>query len=71
MNWGDRLVESKAFKIIIVGALWGTIVFALLIVFMIGNFLFNIYILDYRFDDGELQPPVERISWRLEQMNSV
>lgn len=51
------LVESKAFKIIIKGAFWGTIAIALLIIFMISNFFFKIYILDYRFDDGELHPP--------------
>ncbi|MEH7379997.1 hypothetical protein V7138_05900 [Bacillus sp. JJ1533] len=56
MSWG---VESKAFRIIIKGALLGFIAIALLIMFMIGNFLFKIYILDYRFDDGELTPPIE------------
>jgi len=59
MNWGDILVESKALKIIIKGAFWCTIAIALLIIFMIGNFLFMINILDYRFDDGELHPPIE------------
>lgn len=59
MNWGDMLVESKAFKIIIKGAFWGTIAIGLLIIFMICNFLFKINILDYRFDDGELHPPIE------------
>ncbi|MFD1781728.1 hypothetical protein ACFSFW_24075 [Fredinandcohnia salidurans] len=59
MNWGDILVESKAFKIIIKGAFWCTIAIGLLIIFMIGNFLFKINNLDYRFDDGELHPPIE------------
>lgn len=59
MNWVDRIVESKAFRIIIKGAYWGCIAMALLILFMIGNFLFKIYILDYRFDDAELHPPIE------------
>ena len=59
MNWRDMLVESKAFRISIKGVFWGTIAIALLIIFIIGNFLFKIYILDYRFDDGKLHPPIE------------
>lgn len=59
MNWADKIVESKAFKIIIIGALWGTIALVLLITYMIAHFFFNIYFLDYRFDDGELHPPIE------------
>ncbi|SDN28799.1 hypothetical protein SAMN05518871_104174 [Psychrobacillus sp. OK028] len=59
MNWGVMLIESKALRIIIKGAFWGCIALALFILFMIGNFLFKIYILDYRFDDGELHPPFE------------
>ncbi|RFB09455.1 hypothetical protein DZB84_24345 [Bacillus sp. HNG] len=56
MGWGG---ETKAFRIIIKGAFLGFIAIALLIMFMIGNFLVKIYILDYRFDDGELTPPIE------------
>lgn len=59
MNWADRVVESKAFRIIIKGTFYGCIAIALLIIFMISNFLFKIYILDYRFDDAELHPPIE------------
>ena len=59
MNWADRIVESKAFGIIIKGAFCVGITIALLIIFIIGNFLFKIYILEYRFDDGELHPPIE------------
>ncbi len=59
MGLGDRLVESKVFRISIKGVFWGTLAIALLIIFMIGNFLFKIFILDYRFDDGKLHPPIE------------
>ncbi|MCG7346292.1 hypothetical protein MHZ92_19470 [Sporosarcina sp. ACRSL] len=59
MSWGDRLVESKAFRFSIKGVFWGVIAIALLTIFMIGNFLFKIYVLDYRFDDGKLHPPIE------------
>lgn len=59
MSWGDMLVESKVFRIFIKGVFWGTIAIALLIIFIIGTFLFKIYVLDYRFDDGELHPPIE------------
>ena len=59
MSWGDILVESKAFKTSIKVVFWGTFTIALPIIFMIGNFLFKIYILDYRFDDGKLHPPIE------------
>ncbi|MEH7226754.1 hypothetical protein V7112_23395 [Bacillus sp. JJ1566] len=59
MHWGDMIVESKIFRLIIKGAFWTSIVIALLIIFMIGNFIFKITFLDYRFDDGELIPPVE------------
>ena len=59
MNWAEKIVESKAFKVIVIGAFWTTIAIALLIVFMIGSFLFKIYVMDYRFDDGELHPPIE------------
>jgi uncharacterized membrane protein YdbT with pleckstrin-like domain len=58
MSWGDKIVESKFFKIVINGAFWGFIAIVILIIFMVGNFLFKIYILDYRFDDGELLPPI-------------
>lgn len=59
MHWGDMIVESKIFRLIIKGAFWTSIVIALLIIFMISNFIFKIKFLDYRFDDGELHPPIE------------
>jgi hypothetical protein len=59
MHWGDIIVESKIFRLIIKSAFWASILIAILILFMIGNFLLKIYILDYRFDDGELHPPIE------------
>ncbi|RKJ33465.1 hypothetical protein D7X33_39130 [Butyricicoccus sp. 1XD8-22] len=59
MHWGDMIVESKIFRLIIKSAFWASIVIALLILFMIGNFFCKIYFLDYRFDDGELYPPIE------------
>lgn len=59
LSWVDRIRESKTFKTIIKGTFWGCIAAALLILFMIGSFLFKIYILDYRFDDGELHSPIE------------
>ncbi|RFB12661.1 hypothetical protein DZB84_18030 [Bacillus sp. HNG] len=60
MHWGDMIDESKIFKLIIKGAFWTSMVIALLIIFMIGNFILKITFLDnYRFDDGELIPPVE------------
>lgn len=46
---------SKAAKFSIILSL----LLVLLVIFMIGQFLFKIYILDYRFDDGELHPPIE------------
>lgn len=70
MNWADKIVESKTFRIITKGAFWGCIALALLIIFMLGNFLFKIYILDYRFDDGELHPPAEN-SINNDQLNST
>ncbi len=72
LNWVDRILESKAFRTIIKGTFWGCIAVALLILFMIGSFLFKIYILDYRFDDGELHPPIEAsINEKLSSMNKV
>lgn len=70
MNWGVMLIESKALRIIIKGVFLGCIALALFILFMIGNFLFKIYILDYRFDDGELHPPIET-SINNDQLNSI
>jgi hypothetical protein len=70
VNWGDMIVESKSFRIIIKGAFWVSIAIALLIIFMIGNFLFKISILDYRFDDGKLMPPIETAIYN-EQMSST
>nr|WP_106779402.1 hypothetical protein [Lysinibacillus timonensis] len=61
MNWSDRIVESKAFSMTIKGAFWGCIAIAVLILIMVGSFFFKIYILDYRFDDGELHLPNETI----------
>lgn len=69
LNLGDKLVESKAFRIIIKGAFWVAIAITLLIIILIGNFLFKIYILDFRFDDGELHSPIET-SKNIDQLNS-
>ncbi|WP_141096070.1 hypothetical protein [Ureibacillus massiliensis] len=72
LNWIDRFIGSNAFRTIIKGAYWGCIAIALLFLFMIGSFLFKIYVLDYRFDDGELHPPIEAsIYEKLSSMNSV
>ena len=72
LNWLNRILESKAFRTIIKGTFWGCITVALLILFMIGSFLFKIYILDYRFDDGELHPPIEAsVNEKLSSMNKV
>ncbi len=72
LNWIDRFIESKSFRTIIKGTYWGCIAIALLILFMIGSFLFKIYILDYRFDDGELHPPVEASkNEELSSMNKI
>jgi hypothetical protein len=62
LEWGSMLVESKAFKIIIKGAFLASSVIILLILFMLVNFISKIYFLDYRFDDGELKPPIEAIT---------
>jgi hypothetical protein len=64
MDWGSKIVESKAFSIIIKGAFWVSIAIALFIIFMIGNFLFKLYFLDYRYydTDGGLKPPIEEIN---------
>lgn len=59
MQWGDMIVESKIFRLIIKSAFWVSVVIAFLIIFMIVNFIFKITFLDYRFDDGELHPPIE------------
>jgi uncharacterized membrane protein YdbT with pleckstrin-like domain len=59
VHWGDMIVESKIFRLIIKGAFWTSIVIALLLIFMVINFIFKIKFLDYRFDDGELHPPIE------------
>ncbi|WP_099363908.1 hypothetical protein [Fredinandcohnia onubensis] len=59
MYWGDMIVGSKIFRLIIKGAFWTSIVIALLLTFMVINFIFKITLLDYRFDDGELHPPIE------------
>lgn len=61
MHWGEMIVESKAFKFIIKSAFWISIAIAILVVFMIANFIFKITFLDYRFDDGELKPPIEAV----------
>ena len=57
----DKILASKTFTTIIKGAFWGCVALTVLIFFMIGSFLFKIYILDYRFDDGELHPPMEAV----------
>ncbi|SOC43695.1 hypothetical protein [Ureibacillus acetophenoni] len=59
MHWGDMVIESKIFRLIIKGAFWTSIALAILILLMISNFFFKIIFLDYRFDDGELHPPIE------------
>jgi hypothetical protein len=62
LDWGTMMIESKAFKIFIKGAFLATFVIILLILFMVVNFISKIYFLDYRFDDGELKPPIEAIT---------
>lgn len=59
MNWADKIVESKIFRIILKSFFWLCICVFLFTLFAIGNFLFKIYILDYRYDDAELHPPIE------------
>jgi hypothetical protein len=58
MNWMDKAVESNFFKITIKSAYYLSLAIILLILLMIVNFLFKIHVQDYRFDDGELKPPV-------------
>lgn len=55
----DKVVQSKAFKMSLKSALILCILLVGLVLFMVGNFLYKIYILDYRFDDGELMSPIE------------
>jgi hypothetical protein len=64
MDWASKIVESKGFSFIIKGAFWVSIAIALIIIFMIGNFLFKLYILDYRYfdTDGGLKPLNEEIN---------
>jgi hypothetical protein len=64
MDKGSKIVKSKAFRLIIKGAFWGSIVTALFILFMILNFLIKITFLDYRYydTDGGLKPPFEEIN---------
>jgi hypothetical protein len=64
MNWGNKIIESKLFSFFIKSAFWVTIAIILLIIFMIGHFLFKIYFLDYRYydTDGGLKPPFEEIN---------
>jgi hypothetical protein len=64
MDWGSKIVKSKAFSYIINGAFWVSIAITLFIFFMIGNFLFKLYFLDYRYydTDGGLKPPTEEIN---------
>ncbi|WP_409274749.1 hypothetical protein V1499_06470 [Neobacillus sp. SCS-31] len=62
MYRGDMIVESKIFRLVILGAFWTSIVIALLIIFMIINFIFKFTFLDYRFDDGKLHPPIETLN---------
>lgn len=59
INGADKVVQSKAFKISLKSALLLCILLVGLVLFMVGNFLYKVYILDYRFDDGELMPPNE------------
>lgn len=59
IDGADKVVQSKAFKITIKSALFLCILLVGLVLFMIGNFLYKVYILDYRFDDLELKPPIE------------
>jgi formate-dependent nitrite reductase membrane component NrfD len=57
----DKAIESKLFRISIKSAFFISIGIIALVLFMIFNFLFKIYFLDYRFDDLELKPPIETI----------
>ncbi|QED46074.1 hypothetical protein [Cytobacillus dafuensis] len=59
-KWADMETESKIIKCSIGSVIFLSIVIAALVLFMIANFLFKIYFLDYRFDDGELEPPIEQ-----------
>jgi hypothetical protein len=63
MDWGSKIVESKLFIFIIKSAFWVSIAIVLLIIFMIVNFLFKMYFLDYRYydTDGGFKPPIEDI----------
>ena len=60
-NWSEWVAQSKLFKFGILSTVILFIAIIALILFMIGSFLFKLYILDYRFDDGEIQPPIESI----------
>jgi hypothetical protein len=64
MNWGNKIIESKLFSFLIKSAFLVSIAIVILIIFMIGNFLFKIYFLDYRYydTDGGLKPPIEEIN---------
>lgn len=59
MQWGDMIIGSKIFRVFIKSAFWVSVVIAILVIFMIVNFIFKITFLDYRFDDGELHPSIE------------
>lgn len=61
VDWSERIAESKVFKYSIWGSYFLLISIIVLILFMVGSFLLKIYILDYRFDDGELHPPIGSI----------
>ncbi|WP_102348489.1 hypothetical protein [Bacillus sp. Marseille-P3661] len=62
MDWGNIIVESKAFRVLIKSAFWTSIVIGFLILLMIASFIIKLTFLDYKFDDGELKPPVQHTS---------
>ncbi|MBE4909905.1 hypothetical protein IMZ08_17865 [Bacillus luteolus] len=55
----DKVMQSKAFKMSLKSVLYLCILLVGLVLFMVGSFLYKVYIIDYRFDDGELMPPNE------------
>lgn len=59
--WAEKAIESKLFRISIKSVFFISIGIIAFVLFMIFNFLFKIYFLDYRFDDLELKPPIETL----------
>lgn len=60
-SWSERIAQSKLLKFSILSTFILFFAIIAMILFMIGSFLFKLYILDYRFDDGEIHPPIESI----------